>query len=88
MTTVLSPVAKKKPAKNPTLVKFGERLRAARTEAGMTQQQLADATGLHRVTVGKLEAGEYDSTITTVQSLAVALGVPMSRLTGNGDTDG
>lgn len=36
---------------------FGHRLRQARQQAGLTQQELADACGLHKQHVSKLERG-------------------------------
>ena len=40
-----------------TAASFGAALRGARQEAGMTQQQLADAVGTNRRTIVRLEAG-------------------------------
>ena len=37
--------------------KFGEKLRVLRTEAGLSQEQLAQVLGIHRSHIGKLEQG-------------------------------
>ena len=54
---------------------FGESLRKLRTEARMTQEALARATGLSVSTVSKLEQGGIDPAWSTVQKLAAALNV-------------
>jgi transcriptional regulator with XRE-family HTH domain len=38
-----------------TLADVAEQLKAARREAGLTQQQLAERAGLNRLTVGRME---------------------------------
>jgi transcriptional regulator with XRE-family HTH domain len=48
----------------------------------MTQEELADATGLHLRTVQKIEAGEINILVTTVQKLQRALECPWEKLTG------
>ncbi len=54
---------------------FRGRLRELRSEAGLTQQQLADRAGIHRVEVAKLEGGDRSPTWETVIALCRALGV-------------
>jgi transcriptional regulator with XRE-family HTH domain len=54
---------------------FAVRLKALREEAGMTQAQLAEASGLHLGAVFKLEQGVRDDpSWSTVRALAKALG--------------
>lgn len=48
------------------------RVRALRTEAGMTQQTLADAVGVSRQTINAIETGRY------MPSLEVALKIARS----------
>jgi transcriptional regulator with XRE-family HTH domain len=55
--------------------KFCDRLKAIREKQGLTQQQLADASGMHRVQITRLEAGQHVPSWDTVQALAAALGV-------------
>ena len=55
---------------------FGTRLRALRTQAGMTQEKLARAADVSNATVAKLETIEgQDPNWSTVCRLADALGV-------------
>lgn len=49
-------------------------LRQLREQAGMTQDQLADATGLHQTTVSQLETGRNKNPeYRTVSAIAKAL---------------
>lgn len=48
---------------------------AARLEAGMTQEELAAAAGVPRSTITRLEAGEGNPTLATLQKLAGALNI-------------
>lgn len=52
---------------------FGKNLRAARLQKGLSQEQLAFETGLHRTYIGGIERGERNPTIENVAKLAVAL---------------
>ncbi|MFJ2960496.1 helix-turn-helix domain-containing protein [Streptomyces sp. NPDC087270] len=62
---------------------IGERLREIRKRRGLTQHQLASASGVSLSLVRKLEQGERDDTrVETARALAVALRVPTSRLLG------
>ena len=53
---------------------FSERLRAAREHSGLTQDQLAEKSGVKQGTISKIERGDSDSSTFTVE-LAVACGV-------------
>jgi putative transcriptional regulator len=44
-------------------IKIANRVKLARIEAGMTQQQLADEIGVTRQTIGLIEAERYNPTI-------------------------
>jgi transcriptional regulator with XRE-family HTH domain len=46
----------------------------------MTQEELADAAGLHRTYIGSLERGERNVSIDNIERLAAALGVEASAL--------
>jgi transcriptional regulator with XRE-family HTH domain len=54
---------------------FPARLRELREAAGLTQQALADASGLTREGVAQLETGRRSPTWATVLALASALGI-------------
>ena len=58
-----------------------EKLKQLRAERGMTQEELAEKSGVSRVTISMLEAGKQRVTkSTTLVSLADALNVSVSDL--------
>jgi transcriptional regulator with XRE-family HTH domain len=59
---------------------FGARLRELREQAGLTQQQLAERAGIHKLTVAKFEQGLREPGWSTVQALVDALGVSCDAL--------
>lgn len=75
---------------------LGERLRAARVAAGLSQRAVARATGIRQPHVSALETGRYgrggpygyDPTAATVARLADALGVTAAWLRGDTTTGG
>ncbi len=56
------------------------RLKRLRTVKKMSQAALAKRAGLTREYVNKLEAGKQDPSLTTINALAKALGVPVTAL--------
>jgi transcriptional regulator with XRE-family HTH domain len=63
---------------------IGDRLRRARREQGMTQEELADRAGLSRELIAKIEQGRRQSVrLTTLTHLAQALDVSLSELADN-----
>lgn len=60
----------------------GTRIRARREELGLSQERLAEAAGVHRVTIINVEAGESRPNIDTVVRLAAALGTTVGALLG------
>lgn len=61
--------------KEPYAVEFGSRVRAARHAKGWTQEQLAEASGLHFTYVSSVERGERNVSLLNILRLAEALGV-------------
>jgi transcriptional regulator with XRE-family HTH domain len=59
---------------------FGDRVRAFRVKAGLSQEALAEASGLHRTYVSSLERGQRNVGLDNIHALAAALGVPPARL--------
>jgi transcriptional regulator with XRE-family HTH domain len=59
---------------------FGDKLRAAREKAGLTQEALADLTGMSRGSISPLERGEHLPRLDTVLKLAGALDVEPCKL--------
>lgn len=60
--------------------RFGENLRRARREAGMSQEEVAFRADLHRTEIGLLERGERTPRIDTAAKLAGAVDVPAADL--------
>jgi transcriptional regulator with XRE-family HTH domain len=58
----------------------GERLRGLRKERGITQEELAHLSSLHPTYIGKLERGEKNATIETIERVANALGISLEKL--------
>jgi transcriptional regulator with XRE-family HTH domain len=67
------------------LARFAQNVRAARERAGLTQEQVADASGIHSTEVSRIERGLRDPRISTVLRLARAMGVPASELVDSSD---
>lgn len=65
---------------SPTPKRLGRRLQKLREERDMSRAELAEAAGISREYVRRLEAGEYDPTVGMIQRLAKALGVPLTEL--------
>lgn len=74
---------KSKPTKRKQRSGFGQRLHAARTAAGLDQRQLSKASRVSFPLIYKLEGpGGGNPTLSTIQNLARALGVPVAALVG------
>ena len=54
------------------------RLKVARTEKEMSQQQLADAVEVTRQTISAIERGDYNPTINLCINICKALGVTLN----------
>lgn len=55
------------------LVRLGQAIREARKGAGTSQEALADAAGIDRSHMGKIERGERNVTLLNVLKIAAAL---------------
>jgi transcriptional regulator with XRE-family HTH domain len=63
--------------------RFGKNVRAARTEKGWTQEQLAHESGLAVVQISRIERGVREVRLTTLLRLITALGTdPETLLAG------
>lgn len=59
---------------------FAANLRAAREQAGLSQEALGDLVGLHRTEVSLLERAGRDPRLGTIVKLARGLGVAPAEL--------
>ena len=66
-------------------MRFAENLRRLRLEQFLSQAELARRTGLHALTVTRLEAGTTAPATRTVRALAEALGVEPRDLATPGE---
>lgn len=68
------------PAEQEYLRQLGRRVRVCRLVAGLTQEELAVRSGVHRATLGTIERGEHAAGVLTYLRLSRPLGVWMGAL--------
>ena len=61
--------------KSPLLIKFGKALRKQRKAEGLTQERLAELSGLHFTYIGSVERGERNISIKSIDSIIKGLGL-------------
>ncbi|MGW5928102.1 helix-turn-helix transcriptional regulator [Streptomyces anulatus] len=59
---------------------LGARIRATRTERGMSQERLGELSDTDRQTINRIEQGHHATRIDTLYRIARALDTPLSRL--------
>lgn len=59
---------------------IGQRIRNYRTEKNLSQEKVAELSGLHPTYIGQLERGEKNCTLESLWSVAKALEVPLSQI--------
>ncbi|MYH62193.1 MAG: helix-turn-helix transcriptional regulator [Caldilineaceae bacterium SB0675_bin_29] len=64
---------------------LGQRIRRLRSAAGLSQDALARAASIGRVTLVRLEKGEQTPRFKTLGAIARALGVDVSELVVEGE---
>jgi putative transcriptional regulator len=67
---------------------LGTRVRALREAAGLTQESLARAAGIGRVTLVRLESGKHTPKISTLAAIAQILERPVEDLFAGPDESG
>jgi len=67
------------PTHDPNVI-LGNRIRELREKRGISQEDLAEATDLHRNMIGLLERGRRSASIQTVVKIAAALKVHPKQL--------
>jgi transcriptional regulator with XRE-family HTH domain len=64
----------------PVVSTFARRVRQRRAELGLSQEALAELSGLDRTYISGIERGVRNPTLSTAEKLAGALGVPLAWL--------
>ena len=59
---------------------MGEKLKAARLAAGLTQAQLAERLGIQQTSIARYESGTREPLASTLKQLALALNCAMEDL--------
>lgn len=73
---------------DPGAFELGAKLRARRAAAGLTLQEVAEATGVSRSFLSQVERGLVSPSIASLRRIAAALGTPMAALFVAGDEAG
>ena len=60
--------------------KFGQRLKTLRKEKGLSQEELAERSGLNRPYISGIEQGKRNVSLEVMEKLAEALGMGMGEL--------
>ena len=68
---------------NPVLIKLGENLRRLRQEKGLSQEELAELSGLHRTYIGGIERGERNVSLLNIVRIAQSLECTASEIVKN-----
>ena len=59
---------------------FGGNVKAARVALGLSQERLAELSGLHRTYIGAVERGERNITLINAEKIATALQTTLDQL--------
>jgi transcriptional regulator with XRE-family HTH domain len=59
---------------------LGSNVRENRAKLGLSQEQVADRSGVHATEVSRIEAGKRDPRVSTVERLAKALQMKPGQL--------
>ena len=65
---------------------LGKRFRNHRIAKGLSQEKLAELSGCHPTYIGQIERGEKNATIESIEKIAIALNIPLSKLFEKLDT--
>ena len=59
-------------------IRIGSQLASIRRKRGLTQEQLAELSGLNRVNIAKIENGRYNVSIDILNKICKVLGAQLS----------
>jgi transcriptional regulator with XRE-family HTH domain len=65
---------------DPCVGDLGKNLREARKRLGLTQEDVAERSGVQAGEVSRIEAGKRDPKVSTLEKLAAAVELPPGRL--------
>ena len=66
---------------------FGKAVRRLRLTRQLSQEELAELAGIHRTYIGDVERGTRNISLINMGRIAQALGVPLSRLIADMETN-
>ena len=64
---------------------FGESVRRARQEAGLTQRDVESRTGIKQHSISEIESGKQNPTLSTMSVLATCFGKELSSMLSRDD---
>lgn len=70
--------------KSEILILFGNKVREIRLSKGLSQEQLAHLSDLHRTYIGMIERAEKNITLINIKKIAKGLDVSIIDLLNNG----
>jgi transcriptional regulator with XRE-family HTH domain len=73
--------------KDPVLVRFGNRVREERLKRSLSQEKLAEITGLHRTYIGMIERAEKNITLLNIVKIAKGLNLNIKTLFEHFESD-
>lgn len=62
------------------LIQFGQKVQTLRKNIGISQEELAFRSGLHRTYIGMIERAERNITLVNIKKIAQALNVTIGDL--------
>lgn len=65
---------------NKILINFGLRVKETPKNRGLSQEELAHKSNLHRTYIGMIERAEKNITLINIEKLSKALDTPLSKL--------
>ena len=61
-------------------VKFGKNIKKARNDAGLTQKQVADKSGIHVNYYARIERGEENPSYEVLEKIIKTIGIKSSKV--------
>ncbi|MEO7522251.1 MAG: helix-turn-helix transcriptional regulator [Gemmatimonas sp.] len=68
--------------------RLGKAVRRLREAAGHSQEHFARLVGIHRTTMGRIERGDFNVTLATLERLSKGLKIPLSVLLAETEAEG